>query len=232
MTVSQRRAAEQTAGGRARVDELRRERRPRRGPGASRDPPLLAAIGPVGRHRRPRGAARRRVRHPVVLARLAAPGGRRAGGGGAASYGGGRRPRRGRHRRADPHPLDVRRTRDAPQGRDRELRRRRPLGRHQRRHQRARPRHPHRRAGDGVQRRALRRDRAQLGLLGRAGARPRQRRAARRHRPLHHLGPHPPDRPGDRARDGAAHRDRDAGLRAPPGPRPATPTRRWSRGST
>ena len=38
----------------------------------------------------------------------------------------------------------------------------------QRRHQRARPRQPHRRAVDGLQRRALRADRAQLGLLGRA----------------------------------------------------------------
>ena len=63
---------------------------------------------------------------------------------------------------------------------------------------------------DGVQRRALRADRAQLGLLGRPGARPGHRHPARRHRPLHDVGPHPPDRAGDRAGDGAADRDRDA----------------------
>ena len=119
---------------------------------------------------------------------------------------------------ADPHPLDVRRTRDAPQGRDRELRGRWALGRHQRRHQRPRPGHPQRRALDGVQRRALRRDRAQLGLLGGARARPGQRRAARRHRPVDDLGPHPPDRAGHRAGDGPADRDRDAGVA--PAPRP------------
>ena len=72
-------------------------------------------------------------------------------------------------------------------------------------------------AVDGVQCRALRRDRAQLGLLGGAGARPGQRRAARRDRPLHHLGPHAPDRARHRAGDGSAHRDRDAALRAAPG---------------
>ena len=51
---------------------------------------------------------------------------------------------------------------------------------------------------------------------------PRQRRAARGHRPLHHLGPHPPDRPGHGAGDGAADRDRDARLRAAPAASPAT----------
>ena len=82
-------------------------------------------------------------------------------------------------------------------------------------------------AGDGVQRRALRLDRAQLGLLGRPGPRPRHRRQARRHRPVDHLGPHPPDRARDRAGDGPAHRDRYAALGPPslgPGRRdPSTP---------
>ena len=81
-----------------------------------------------------------------------------------------------------------------------------------RRHQRPRPRQPAAPAGDGVQRRALRPDRAQLGLLGRARPRPGHRRAARRHRPVDHLGPHPPDRPGHRPGDGPADRDRDAAL--------------------
>ena len=72
------------------------------------------------------------------------------------------------------------------------------------------------RAGDGVQRRALRPDRAQLGVLGRARARPGHRPAARRHRPLDHLGPHPPDRPGDRAGDGPADRVGDAAVGVPP----------------
>ena len=61
-------------------------------------------------------------------------------------------------------------------------------------------------------------DRAQLGVLGGARARPGVRRAARRHRPLHHLGPDPPDRAGHRAGDGPADRDRDAGLAAAPEP--------------
>ena len=43
---------------------------------------------------------------------------------------------------------------------------------------------------------------------------------ARRHRPLDHLGPHPPDRPRDRPGDGPADRDRDAALGPPP-------LRRW-----
>ena len=50
-------------------------------------------------------------------------------------------------------------------------------------------------------------------------ARPGDRRAARRHRPVDHVGPHPPDRPGHGAGDGAPHRDRDAdrrGVRASP----------------
>ena len=70
----------------------------------------------------------------------------------------------------DPHPVDLRRPGDATQGRDRQLRPRRPVGRGQRRHQRARHRRPHGRALDGLQRRALRRGRPQLGLLGRARA--------------------------------------------------------------
>ena len=98
----------------------------------------------------------------------------------------------------------------------RQLRGRWPLGRRERRHQRPRPGQPRRRAVDGVQRRALRLDRAQLGLLGRAGARPGHRRAARRDRPVDDLGPHPPDRAGDRAGDGPADRDRDARLEQPP----------------
>ena len=91
-----------------------------------------------GHPRRRRGAARRRGRHRGVLARLAAADGRRAGRGRAAAYGRGRRPGHRGHRRRDPDPLDVRRPGDAPQGRDRELRAGRPLGRGQRRHQRAR----------------------------------------------------------------------------------------------
>ena len=94
-----------------------------------------------------------------------------------------------------------------------ELRGRWTLGRRVGRHQRPRPRQPARRAIDGLQRRALRLDRAQLGLLGRAGRRPDQRPPARRHRPLHHMGPQPPDRPGHRAGDGAADRDRAARTR-------------------
>ena len=39
-------------------------------------------------------------------------------------------------------------------------------------------------------------------------------RADRRHRPVDDLGPHPPDRAGHRAGDGAADRDRDAALAA------------------
>ena len=41
-------------------------------------------------------------------------------------------------------------------------------------------------------------------------------RAARRDRPLDDLGPHPPDRPGDRAGAGAADRERHAALRDHP----------------
>ncbi len=165
-----------------------------------------------------------------VLAGLAAADRRRAGRGRAAPYRRGRRPRRRRHRPADPDPVDVRRPRDAPQGRDGQLRGRRPLGRRVRRHQRARPGQPPRHPGDGLQRRALRLDRAQLGLLGRAGARPRHRRPARRHRPLDHLGPHPPDRPGDRPGDGPADRDGDAALGIAPAPSAASrtgPSRAW-----
>ena len=43
---------------------------------------------------------------------------------------------------------------------------------------------------------------------------PVDRRAARRHRPVDDLGPHPPDRAGHRPRDGPADRDRDARTRA------------------
>ena len=73
-------------------------------------------------------------------------------------------------------------------------------------------------AVDGVLGRALRLDRAQLGVLGRARQRPGHRAAARRHRPLDHVGPHPPHRPGDRARDGPADRAGDAALPRAPGP--------------
>ena len=45
---------------------------------------------------------------------------------------------------------------------------------------------------------------------------------ARRHRPLHHLGPHPPDRAGHRPRDGPADRVGDAALVPPPRPRSPT----------
>ena len=187
---------------------------------------------PAVGHRRRRGPDGRRVRHRLVLERLPAPGRGRAGRVRAASYGGGRRPRRRRDRPRDAHPVDVRRPRDAPQGGDRQLRRRWAVGRHQRRHQRARPGHPQRPAVDGVQRRALRAHRAQLGVLGGAGARPGVRGAARRHRPLHHLGPDPPDRAGHRTRDGPADRDRDARLAA--APRPAGDADRQARrpGST
>ena len=168
---------------------------------------------PGRRHRRERGAAGRRVRHDLVLERLAAPG----------------RPSSASspelRRTAEDGDLVVAvtdaETRILWTYGGRVMRRKaetvnfvagRALGRHERRHQRARPRHPQRRALDGVQRRALRPDRAQLGLLGGARARPRERRAARCHRPLHHVGPDAPDRDGDRAGDGPADRDRDAGL--------------------
>ena len=71
-------------------------------------------------------------------------------------------------------------------------------------------RRPHRRAVDGLQRRALRPDRPQLGVLGGAGPRPGDRRAARRDRPLDDLGPDPPDRARHRPGAGPADRDRDA----------------------
>ena len=193
--------------------------------------PEILPAGPARRPRsgrRHRGAAGRRGRDRGVLAGLAAPDRRRAGRGRAASYRRGRRPRRRGHRRRDPDPLDVRRPGDAPQGRDRQLRGRRALGRRVGRHQRPRPRQPDRPARDGLQRRALRLDRAQLGVLGGAGARPGHRRPARRHRPVDDLGPHPPDRAGDRPGDGPADRDRDAGL-APPARRGSTrpPSRAW-----
>ncbi|WP_278256946.1 hypothetical protein [Nocardioides convexus] len=62
--------------------------------------------------------------------------------------------------------MDLRRPGDAPQGRDGELRARRPLGRRLGRHQRAGPRQPAGPALDGVQRRALRPLRAQAGCAG------------------------------------------------------------------
>ena len=167
--------------------------------------------------RRPRGAVGRRGRHPRVLAGLAAADRCGARRGGPAAHRRGRGPRARRHRRRHPDPLDLRRPGDATQGRDGELRGRRALGRRERRHQRPRPGQPARPAGDGVLRRALRPDRAQLGVLGRARQRPGHRPAARRDRPVDDLGPHPPDRPGDRAGDGAADRAGDAAL--PPAPR-------------
>ena len=152
------------------------------------------------------------------------------GPGRAAAHRRGRRPGHRDHRRADPDPLDLRRHGDAPQGRDGELRARRALGRAERRDQRAGHRRSHRSPVDGLQRRALRRGRPQLGVLGRAGLRPGDRSAAGGHRPVDHLGPHPPDRARDRARDGAAHRGRAARRPSydPGGDRPA-PTRPASR---
>ena len=85
-----------------------------------------------------------------VLAGLAAADRRLPRRGRAAPYGRGRRPRARRHRCRHPHPVDVRRPGDAPQGRDGELRGRRPLGRRERRHERARPGQPARPAGDGL----------------------------------------------------------------------------------
>ena len=208
-----RRAARPAAGRRARVDRVRRARRRRDPAGPARDPPLLAALR--GR-RSPDDVTEAPLADESetrrVLAGLAAADRGRAGRGRAPAYRRGRRPGHRDHRRRDPHPLDLRRPGDAPQGRDRQLRGRRPLGRHLGRHQRARPGQPVGRPVDGVQCRALRADRAQLGLLGRARARPGHRPPARRHRPLHHLGPHPPDRPRHRPRDGAADRDRDAAV--------------------
>ena len=55
---------------------------------------------------------------------------------------------------------------------------------------------------------------------------PRDRRPARRRRPLHHLGPQPPDRPGHRACPGTPDRDGDAALgRAPDAGRAGRPDR-------
>ena len=192
------------------MDCVRRERRRRGTAGAPRDPGQLAAVRGAQHPRRDPGAARRRGRHPRALGGLAVADRGRAGRGRAAPHRRGRRPGHRGHRRPDPHPLDVRRPGDAAEGRVGELRVRRPLGRHLGRHQRARPRHPRRRPGDGVQRRALRADGAQLGVLGGAGARPADRQAARRDRPVDHLGPHPPDRAGHRPGDGPADRDRAA----------------------
>ena len=80
----------------------------------------------------------------AYLARLAAADRGRARRGGAAADRRGRRPRHRGHRRRDPDPVDLRRAGDAAQGRDRELRARRSLGRRERRHQRAGPRQPDR----------------------------------------------------------------------------------------
>ena len=86
----------------------------------------------------------------------------------------------------------------------------------ERRHQRPRPGQPDGSTVDGVLGRALRLDRAQLGVLGSARQRPRHGTPAGCHRPVDHVGPHPPDRPGDRPGDGEADRAGDAALaRAP-----------------
>ena len=167
------------------------------------------ALGVRGRRR---GAPRRRVRGACLLGRLAPAAGGVPRRGRAAPYRRGRRPRARDHRPPDPRPVDVRRAGHAPQGRVGELRPRRPLGRRVGRHQRARPRQPAQPAEHGVQRRALRTHRAQLGVLGRARARPGDRRPARCRRPLDHLGPHPPDRPGHRPGAGPPDRDRDAAV--------------------
>ena len=108
---------------------------------------------------------------------LAAGGRRRRGG--AAAHRRGRRPRHRGHRRGHPDPVDLRRPGDAPQGRVGELRGRRALGRGERRHQRPRDRDATGHPVDGVQRRALRLDRAQLGVLGGPGPRPVDRPADR-----------------------------------------------------
>ena len=165
---------------------------------------LSGVVSPGGDPR----AARRRGRHGRLLEGLAPADRGVPGAGRAPAHGRGRRPRRRGHRRADADPLDLRRPRDATQGRDGELRPRRPVGRGERRHQRAGHRRPHRRPVDGLQRRALRRGRAQLGLLGGPGLRPGDRPLARRDRPVDHLGPLPPHRPRHGARDGAADRGR------------------------
>ena len=137
----------------------------------------------------------------------------RAGRGRAAPYRRGRRPRHRGHRRRDPDPLDVRRPGDAPQGRDRQLRGRRPLGRPERRHQRARPRQPHGRARRWSSAPSTTPRSCTTGCAGpRRVHDPVTGAAARRHRPLHDLGPHPPDRPRHRPGDGPADRDRDAAL--------------------
>ena len=110
-----------------------------------RSGPRSCTAGPGrsgGPHVRHGSAARRRGRDPLDVAGLSAARRGGAGRGGAAPYGGGRRPGRRRHRRRDPHPVDLRRPGDAAQGRDGELRGRRPVGRQLGRHQRARPRQP------------------------------------------------------------------------------------------
>ncbi len=155
---------------------------------------------------------------------LAAAGRGPAGRGRAAAHRRGRRPGHRGDRRRDPDPVDVRRPGDAPQGRVGELRARRAAGTRTASAP-TRSTWPSGRARPAMVFSAehYAADRAQLGVLGRAGARPGDRRAARRHRPVDHLGPHPPDRPGDRPGDGAADRDRDA---ATPGDRPRPPRRR------
>ncbi len=112
--------------------------------------PRSSPAGPAPRPRSRSTSPRRRwTTSPTpqaLLARLAAADRGRAGRGRAAAHRRGRRPGRRRHRPRDPDPVDVRRPGDAPQGRDRQLRGRRPLGRPERRHQRARPRQPARHA--------------------------------------------------------------------------------------
>ena len=175
-----------------------------------------------GHPRRRRGAARRRGRHHGVLARLAAADGRRAGRERAAAYGRGRRPGHRRHRRRDPDPLDVRRPGDAAQGRDRELR---AGGRWDE-------------ASVGTNALAIANRTGEPSMVFSAehyasmvhnwvcwaapAARPGHRRADRRHRPLHDVGPHPPDRAGHGPGDGPADRDGDAELAAMAGRRART----------
>ena len=204
-------AARPTGRGRPGLDPVRRARRCCEPRDQARDPAQLGAVRRRRARRHP-GPAGRRGRDRGVLPGLAARGRGRAGRAGPAAHRRGRRPGARHHRSRDPGAVDVRRPGDAAQGRERQLRAGRSLGRGQRRHQRAGDRDAHRRAVDGVQRRALRADRPQLGVLGGAAAPPGHGRADRRHRPLHDLGPHPPDRARDRPGAGAADRGRDAAL--------------------
>ena len=182
-------------------------------------PEILTQLDPVGGSdpdRREGGAARRRVGDRGDLAGLAAADRGRERRAGAAPYRRGRRPRHRGHRRGHPDPVDLRRPGDAPQGGDGELRGRRPLGRRVGRHQRPRPRQPAGRSRRWCSAPSTTPRSCTTGSAGRRRSTTRHRRQARRHRPLDHLGPHPPDRARDRPGDGPADRVRDAALGPPP----------------